>query len=115
MSDEMVKVYRGKANNIELESIHGKVSDIFEMSIDSIERRRLDMVELAKAKAEADNEPYVEPYFVLSKEELSLLAEAQKFLKANNIEVSIIKKSGSKSFSSKINKFNKEKKELILP
>ena len=107
-------VYRGKANNILMESIHGKVADVFDKAIDSLEARYQKKVEMAKVLAEDEGVEYEEPEFVLTKEDLALLAEAQKFLKANNVEMSVVKKSGSKSFSSKINQFNKEKKDLIL-
>lgn len=107
-------IYRGKANNIQMESIHGKVADIFDKAIDSIEKKYNKRIEQAKVQAEADNTPYEEPEFYLGKEDLAVLAEAQKFLKANNVEMSVVKKSGSKAFSSKINQFNKEKKEILI-
>lgn len=107
-------VYRGKATNIQLESIHGKVADTLDKAIDAIENRYSKRVEQAKIQAEEDNVPYEEPEFYLSKEDLAVLVEAQKFLKNNNVEMSVVKKSGSKAFSSKIHKFNTEKKEIIL-
>lgn len=113
MSNDLT-VYRGKATNIQLESIHGKVADVFDKALDSIESRHNKHIEIRKVQAEDEGIEFVEPEFILSKEDLAVLAEAQKFLKANNVEMSVVKKSGSKSFSSKINKFNSEKKDLIL-
>lgn len=107
-------VFRGKANNILMESIHGKVADIFDKAIDSIEDRHNKAIEMAKVQAESDGTEYEEPSFSLSKEDLAVLSEAQKFLKSNNVEMSVVKKSGSKAFSSKINKFNTDKKEVLL-
>lgn len=113
MSDDL-KVFRGKANNVLLESIHGKVADVFDKAIDALEARHRKHIEMAKVKAEDEGIDYEQPDFILLKEDLALLAEAQKFLKANNVEMSVVKKSGSKTFSSKINQFNKEKKDIIL-
>lgn len=107
-------IYRGKANNIQLESIHGKVADTLDKAIDAIEIRFNKRVIQAKAQAEEDNTPYEEPEFYLSKEDLAVLVEAQKFLKNNNVEMSVVKKSGSKAFSSKIHKFNKDKRDIII-
>lgn len=112
--DSEITVFRGKATNIQMESIHGKVADVFDKAIDAIEARYNKQIEMAKVKAEDEGIEYEQPDFILLKEDLALLAEAQKFLKANNVEMSVVKKSGSKTFSSKINQFNKEKKELIL-
>lgn len=107
-------IYRGKATNIQMESIHGKVADIFDKAIDGIEKRYNKKIEQAVAQAEADGVPYEEPEFLLYKEDLAVLAEAQKFLKSNNVEMSVVKKSGSKAFSSKINQFNREKKGISI-
>lgn len=112
--DNDLVVYRGKATNIQMESIHGKVADAFDKALSGIENRHNAYVEMLRATAEDEGSEFIEPEFSLSKEDLAVLAEAQKFLKANNVEMSVVKKSGSKSFSSKINKFNSEKKEIIL-
>lgn len=81
-------VIAGKASNIDLEALHGRVAKVYDTAMEGMESR------LAKS---TDDNPYV-----LDTNEISMLKGAQAFLKENDVRMDIVTKTSDRVVRNRI-------------
>ena len=116
---ENKNVIAGKGNLVELESLHGAITKAYVNCViailDDIETSDLAQREYEISLEETD-EPEELPKpsrYVMGKDELALLKQAQGFLKENDVQCDIVGKTGSRVVRGKVFEQLKRKREEI--
>jgi len=112
-------VITGKGNSVELESLHGAITQVYVNGVinilNGIHADELRSSQYQEELEESDTpEEVIEPYRMgLSKDDLALLKQAQSFLKENDVQMDVIGKTSSRKVRSKLLEQLKDKRNLL--
>jgi hypothetical protein len=116
-------VTSGKGNSVQLEGLHGAITKVYTEGVlsilDDIDRsEKLQLAyQLSCKEAEdagEDTHDIPKPSKVrLNKDELALLKQAQGFLKENDVQMDVVKTSGSRQLRGKVSKILESKRNEV--